>query len=74
MTLTADEREFLDLYRNADQELQGIIWRTLPLTSKFGLPFLEEMDGPARAGDRKAFKEVIQKWEAKLLEEGAGPQ
>lgn len=74
MTLTADERELLNIFRNADQELQGIIWRILPLTLKFGLPFLEETDGPARAGDRKALKEVIQKWEAKLQEEGAGPQ
>lgn len=72
--LAPDEKEFLSLFRNADQELQGIIWRMLPLTLKFGLPFLEETDGPARAGDREAIKEVIQKWEAKLREEGAGPQ
>ena len=74
MTLTADEKLFLELFKNGDQELQEIILRMLPLTLAFGDPFLEEMDGPARARDREAIKKVLQRWEAKLQEEGSGPQ
>ena len=65
MTLTTDERKFLELFHNADEELQGIIWRLLPLAVLHGMPFLEETEGPALARDRGALLEVIQKWEAK---------
>ncbi len=74
MTLTAETKEILAIFQRADQEMQGLIFRMIVLAGKYGMPFLEETDGPTRAGDRKAFKEIIEKWEAKLLEEGAGPQ
>ncbi len=65
MILTSDEREFLDLLRRADEELKGIIFRMVLLTSKHGIPFLNAMQGPALAGDREAVQNIIQEWEAK---------
>ena len=63
--MTDETKELLDIYQRADEELQGLIWRMVILTEKHGMPFMDEMEGPCRASDREAIKEVLRKWEAK---------
>lgn len=68
--LSPDEKEFLTLFNAADQEAQGLILREVILMSLFGDPFFEEIKEPALAWDRQAMREIMERWEAKLQEEG----
>ena len=72
--LSPDGQEFVRLFRAVDAEAQELVTREVILLSVFGDPFFKEIKEPAEAWDRQAMREIIERWEAKLQEEGAVPQ
>ena len=74
--LSPNEKEFVRLFRAADAEAQELVIREVILMTIFGDPFFQEVKGLGLVSetDRKALREIIEMWEAKLQEEGAGPQ
>lgn len=57
--------ELLGLYQRSDASFKEIIIRMVILAGKYGTPFLQETDEPARAGDLDGLRAIFKKWEAK---------
>ena len=74
--LSPEAMEFVRLFRVVDQEAQELVLREICLMTLFGDPFSQEVKGLGLVSetDRKALREIFERWEAKLQEEGAGPQ
>lgn len=61
-TMTADERELMQLFRDSNPEMKGTIVKAVCLTAKYGNQFLADAE-PA-ANDPAAFRAVIERYAA----------
>lgn len=66
MTLTKSEREFIQAFRDADEEGKLFILDLLCCTVRFGEDFLKDMQ--TVQGDRDAMIAVVSKWKAAAQE------
>lgn len=61
-TMTANERELLQLFRDSNPEMKSNIIMAVCLTAKYGDQFL--MDAEPAANDPAAFRAVIERYAA----------
>ena len=66
MELTKYEREFLQLYRDADESGKLFIWDLLICSASCGEDFFQEIQ--AVQGDKEALRAVVAKWKATIQE------
>ena len=66
MTLTKSEREFIQVYRDADEEGKLFIFDMLICAATCGEDFLKDMQ--TVQGDRDAMIAVVSKWKAAVQE------
>ena len=66
VVLTENEREFVKLFRESDEEGKLFMWDLLCCTGIFGEDFLKDMQ--TVQGDRDAMIAVVSKWKATARE------
>ena len=64
MTLTKSEREFIQVYRDADEEGKLFIWDLLACFVSCGDAFIQEIQ--AVQGDKAAMSAVVAKWKVTI--------
>lgn len=67
MELTKYEREFLRLYRDADESGKLFIWDLLICSASCGEDFFQELQA-AVTDDKETIRAVVTKWKATIQE------